>query len=59
MDDLVTITCDNCGISKDYNEGEQFTDGVFYAFIGFDGKNTPNWMAEDEDLVSCNDCLNK
>ena len=31
MDDLVTITYYNCGMSKDYDEGEQFTDGVFYA----------------------------
>ena len=31
MDDLVTITCDNCVMLKDYNEGEQFTDGIFYA----------------------------
>ena len=31
MDDLVTITCDNCGMSKNYKEGEQFTDGLFYA----------------------------
>ena len=60
MLDLVTITCDNCGMSKDYKEGEQFTDGVFY--VGFDNKNDPHWMVEDEDLrnmVSCNDCLNK
>jgi len=57
INDLVTITCDNCGMSKDYKEGEQFTDGLFYA--GFDNKDASNWMAEDEDLVSCNDCLNK
>ena len=31
MDALVTITCDNCVMLKDYNEGEQFTDGIFYA----------------------------
>ena len=31
MNNLVTITRDNCGMSKNYNEGKQFTDGVFYA----------------------------
>ena len=32
MDDLVTITCDKCGMSKDYNEGEQFVMG--YSKLG-------------------------